>query len=320
VVAHTLERVEAVELKPFRAAIRANVAAIMTAHIRINALDDERPATLSRAILTDLLRKQMGFDGLIVTDAMDMYAVARYGMVESVRAALEAGNDFVMLAHLPDHLALIPQTIDLLSPESLKRIRAVQARLTHDLPPLDVVGCREHHNIAQAIADQSITLVRDSGRLPLRLNADAEIVVITAAPEDLTPADTSSQVKIALADAIRSRHSRVTALELPHHAADADIRAVLVASESADAVIVGTIAADHDAGQAEVVRQLHARVQRPIVVALRTPYDLTAFPMIDTYLCAYSIRAVTTEAVARVLFGEMEAHGVLPCAIPGAVV
>jgi beta-N-acetylhexosaminidase len=84
-------------------------------------------------------------------------------------------------------------------------------------------------------------------------------------------------------------------------------------------VIVGTIRAEHDASQSQLVQAHCQRGQSPVVIALRTPYDVIGFPMVETYLCAYGIRPVTMEAVARVLFGEIEARGVLPCAIPDAL-
>jgi len=121
---------------------------------------------------------------------------------------------------------------------------------------------------------------------------------------------------VSLAEAMRRRHANVTALELPYGANESDVRAVLEAAQDAR-VIVGTIAATDDPAQGALVQALVARGQAPIVVALRTPYDILAFPMVTTYLCAYGIRAVTCEAVARVLFGETEATGVLPCSIPG---
>jgi beta-N-acetylhexosaminidase len=95
------------------------------------------------------------------------------------------------------------------------------------------------------------------------------------------------------------------------------VRAALRFLEDADTIIVGTIAAETDAGQTGLIRALCERGQQPIVVSLRTPYDCVAFPMVQTYLCAYSIRAVSIEAVARVLFGEIEAQGILPVALPG---
>lgn len=315
-ITHSLERMHDLELLPFRRAIAAGLNAIMPAHIMFTALDADNPATLSPAILKDYLRGTLGFNGVIISDAMDMYAVARFGAAESVSMALQAGIDMPLLAHLPDQLALAEQVRHLAQPDALARIQHLRTGIPRDLPALDVVGCAEHQQIAQTIADRSITLVKNGGQIPLRPAPDDEIVVITPQPSDLTPADTSSSVQIALADAIRQRHPRTSAYALPRDASAGDISAIMQASEKARFTIVGTVAADQDRVQAELVKALYAHGQNPLVVALRTPYDLMAFPMVETYLCAYGIRAVTTEAVARVLFGEISAEGVLPCPIP----
>jgi beta-N-acetylhexosaminidase len=99
-------------------------------------------------------------------------------------------------------------------------------------------------------------------------------------------------------------------------ATDVAVSAALIGAALADVVIVGTINAAWDSGQAALVRELERRGKEPIVIALRTPYDCVAFPMIQTYLCTYGIRPASIEAVTRVLFGEIEARGVLPCALP----
>jgi beta-N-acetylhexosaminidase len=218
-----------------------------------------------------------------------------------------------LLGHIPDQIGMmnslgLPENAD-----SIRRILALQARIPREQPPLEVVGSADHMRIAQEIADRSITVVRSGHGFPLRPSADAKIVVITVHPENLTPADTSSTVDIALTAAIRQRHRNVHEIRVRRGQRAMDI---LDAARGADHVVVGTIAAERDPAQAELVRALHDHGHAPIVVALRTPYDLLAFPMIDTYLCAYSIRAVSMEAVARVLFGEIEARGVLPCALP----
>jgi beta-N-acetylhexosaminidase len=319
VVAHSLEHMRAVELVPFRDAIESGVEAIMTGHIVFSALDD-RPATLSRAVLTGLLRQEMGFEGLLVTDAMDMNAVAREGALPSIEAALRAGNDLILLAHVPNQLSLIAQTTHLLNADSAARIQRLRERLPRELPPLEVVGSDEHRQVAQKIADRAVTVVRDNGQLPLRLNAEDRLVVLTVQTADLTPADTSSKVRVGLANAISRRHPNTEAVEIPMNAGESTIRAVLRLLEDADQIIVGTISADHDEGQTALIRALCERGQQPIVVSLRTPYDCAALPMVQTYLCAYSVRPVATEAVARVLFGEIEATGVLPCALPGLAV
>ncbi len=316
-VDHPMERMEAVELLPFRRATAAGLEAIMPAHVIFSALDPDHPATLSPAVLRGFLRRQLGFGGVIISDAMDMYAVNRFGAAESVRRAILAGIDLALLAHLPDQIALAERVRNLAQPDALARIDRLRAAVPRDLPPLDVVGCAEHLRVAQAIADRSITRVKDGGDLPLRPGPDDTIAVITPQPADLTPADTSSSVRIALADAIRQRHPRTIAHQVPRDASPQDIGALLHAVRDARCVVVGTIAADRDRGQGDLVRALHDSGRRPLVVALRTPYDLAAFPNVETYLCAYGIRPATVEAVARVLFGEIEPQGVLPCPIPG---
>lgn len=317
VVSHPIERMHSVELAPFRALIAAGVGAIMTAHIRFDALDTDNPATLSRSILHDLLRTEMGFQGLIITDAMDMGAVSRLGERNSVEAALNAGTDLVLLGHLQNQLRLSKATRDLAQTDSLTRIESACANGPLELPPLAVVGCNDHRLLAQQIADRSITVVRDKGVLPVSLTEHQQMAVITISPVDLTPADTSSGVTIQLADAIKRRHDNVLAIELPYRTSASDIRDVVNAVSFSRIVVVGTISADQDPSQTELVKALHQRGKKLVVVAMRTPYDVVAFPMIETYLCAYGIREVTSESVARVIFGEIQALGVLPCAIPG---
>jgi beta-N-acetylhexosaminidase len=259
----------------------------------------------------------MGFDGVILTDAMDMHAVAQYGREESVRMALQAGADLVLLGHVRDQLALIPVMLPLARPESQRRIQTLREADPDTWPSFEMVGCAEHQQIAQAIADRAITLVRGGERLPLRPGPEDTIAVITPEPVNLTPADTSASAPITLAERVRARHVRTLAFELPNKASVSDISAALQGVQGAEIVIVGTTVAERDEAQASLVRALAARGQRPIVVSLRTPYDLMAFPMVETYLCAYGTRPVAMEAAARVLFGEIEARGVLPCPIPG---
>jgi beta-N-acetylhexosaminidase len=318
VVQHSIERMKSVELVPFKAAIEANVASIMTAHLLFPALDTENPATISGKVLTEFLRQELGFTGLIVTDAMDMHAVAQFGPEPSITAAINAGADIIMLAHLTDQIALSERMRSVANPEAVRRIHHARLALPQTIPDLSVVGSAEHQQIAQEIADASITLVKQTNphSLPLHPREDETILVITPEPTDLTPADTSSGVTIMLDEAIRKRHTRVQSVIIRREASIEEVVEVLRLADSADKVIIGTIIVERDASQAELVRALHQRGKDLIVIALRTPYDIMAFPMIPTYLCAYGIRPVTMEALARVLFGEIQPRGTLPCLIP----
>jgi beta-N-acetylhexosaminidase len=320
IISHSLERVNAVELVPFKAAIQAGVGAVMSAHILFTALDPARPATLSPIVLDGLLRQKLGFEGLIITDAMDMRAVAQRGRLESLRMALEAGADLVLLGHLTDQLELNNQLAHMARLDSLARIQTARQRIQTIQPPLDILGCPEHQAIAQQIADRSITLVKNGGQIPLKLASDDLVAVITPEPVNLTPADTSASVRITLAEHVQRRHLYTLALQLPHKASTQEIAAIAEVAGRAQVVIVGTINANHDSSQIALVRELIQRGKRPIVAALRTPYDLSAFPMIETYLCAYGIRSVSMRALARVLFGDLVAEGSLPCLVPSAAV
>lgn len=317
-ISHSFERTSEIDLLPFRSAIRAGTKSILTAHILLSALDKDNPATLSKAIMHDLLRDEMSFEGLTITDAMDMHAVARFGTVSSVKRAIQAGVDLILLGHLPDQFSLHNKMSAIENADSIRRIQAARAALPKERPPLRVVGSKAHQEIAQAIADASITVLR-SAQLPLKLAPEQSIAVITPRPEDLTPADTSSRVKIRLVEHIRERHQATQSLEIDMQPSDTQISQVLEATRSADVVLVGTIAADHSPGQVKLIEALHARGQNPIVIAMRTPYDLAVMPMVDSYLCTYSIRPVSLNAVTKVLFGEIEAKGVLPCVIPGVI-
>lgn len=314
-ISYPMDYMWAMELKPFQDAIQEGVGAVMSGHVVFTALDDQQPATLSRRVMTDLLRGEMGYDGLVMTDAMDMHAVAQFGTVPSVEGALRAGVDLALLGHIPNQIALGEQVAYLLNLESAARIYRVRQSLPREMLPFEIIGSAEHQALAQEIADKAVTLVR--GQLPLNPTADAKIVVITVQPANLTPADTSSNVQVKLAAAVQQRHSQTRALEIPMNASDAAVQTVLEAAQGADIIIVGTHGADRDPSQAALVKALYERGQNPVVVALRTPYDLSVFPMVETYLCSYSVRAAACEAAARALFGEINPTGLLPCPIPG---
>lgn len=319
IVNHPLTRLHAVELKPFRAAVEGGVAAIMTAHVRYTALDEHRPATLSSQILTKLLREELGFTGVIVTDAMDMESVAQYGPVPSISAALDAGADLILLGHLRDRAQLAARFGSAAHVESVARIAALRQTLPREMLPFDLVGCAEHQAVAREIAERSITLVRDSGRLPLALSPDQQVAVVTVRPTNLTPADTSAAVEIGLDRIVRERHPNTVGVQLDYGASIDGLNAVLDQVRDAAIVIVGTIGASGDPSQVALVQALTVRGQRPIIAALRTPYDLAAMPAVETYMCTYGIRRVSIEALVRVLFGDIPARGILPCTIPSTL-
>jgi beta-N-acetylhexosaminidase len=331
VVAHGARRIARIELPPFRAAIKAGVRLVMTAHIVMPALNGgtDQPATVSPDILRGLLRKRLGFGGVIVGDAMDMHAMEQGpGYVAEAMAAVAAGLDLVLLNHDLSRIEPVFANIvhagrrGLLSQQEIKasaqRILALKARLKRaKQPPLSLVGCREHLALAQEVAEKSVTLVRDtSRRLPLRLAPSATIAVVVPRPEDLTPADTSSYVTPALADAVRRYHPRVDEFFIGMNPSLSEVRAFREKLKDHDLVILGTINATAHRGQADLVNAVLKQSTSLIAVALRMPYDLAVHPAVSTYACTYSILPPAMEALAAALWGRIPFVGQLPVNIP----
>jgi beta-N-acetylhexosaminidase len=331
VVSHSAKRIDRVELPPFRAAIKAGVRLIMTAHIVMPALNGgtTQPATVSPAILRGLLRKKLGFTGLIVGDAMDMHAMEQGpGYIAEAMAALAAGLDLVLMNHDLSRIEAAFANIvhaarrGLLSQEeihaSARRILALKARITRvKQPPLSIVGCRQHLELALDVAEKSMTLVRNSEqRLPLRLESKARVAVVVPRPEDLTPADTSSYVTPGLAAALRRYHEGVDEFVIAMNPDPTEVKSIRERLRGYDLAIIGTINATAHRGQADLVNAVIKQTTPLIAVALRMPYDLAAYPQVSTYACAYSILPPAMEALAAALWGRVPFRGQLPVSIP----
>ncbi|MGZ6316976.1 MAG: glycoside hydrolase family 3 protein [Anaerolineales bacterium] len=331
-VPYSLERLEAVELPPFQAAIDADVQMVMTAHLALPAIDgpDAPPATLSRKILTGLLRQKLGFQGVTITDAMDMHAI-RQGeyLGEDALRAFQAGADLLLLTSDSGDQKRVYQALLQAAKNgavdageldaSVGRILALKAWLGKQppAPDLSVVGCAEHRRVADEISEGAVTLVRDQGGLiPLRLRPDQRVAVVTPKPQDLTPADTSSYVVPALASSLRGYHRAVDEFIFPFSPEAEDIAVLCTRLAGYDLLLVGTLNAVNQPGQQMLVRGLLKTGIPTIVAALRLPYDLGSFPEAPTYVCTYGILEPSMRALAKMLFGAGKFSGRLPVGIP----
>jgi beta-N-acetylhexosaminidase len=188
----------------------------------------------------------------------------------------------------------------------------------YDQPPLEVVGCGDHQALAAELAGRSITLVRnDDGLLPLKPAAHSRIAVVQSMPADLTPADTSSMVTPTLASALRRRLEGVEEVMLPAAPAEADIAGLAERLARFDLVVVGTFAAHLQPAQAELAAAVMASGKPTVTIALRTPWDLLAYPSARTHICTYGILPPSMEALAAALLGETPFMGRLPVDISG---
>ena len=324
-------RLTARELVPFAAAIEAGADLVMSAHVALSPLTGSRdlPATLAREVMHDLVRDRLGFRGVTITDALDMEALPQ-GDAQAIDAiaALQAGNDLLLCVPDQRKAARIEAAVvhaaarRLFDPDALRasegRLAALRARLAKaPMPDLDLVGGAAHGALARAVAERSITLVRDrAGVLPLRLEPGARILAVMPRPRNLTPADTSDSVAPGLAGALRGHWPDVREIVTSHPPTADEIAAVVAAAEESAVTVVGTIAASADPAQAALVDALLAAGGPVVTVALRTPWDLAAYPRAGTHVVAYGILGPTLAALAGSLFGERPFRGRLPVALP----
>ncbi|MDQ6768118.1 MAG: beta-N-acetylhexosaminidase [Candidatus Eremiobacteraeota bacterium] len=338
-IPHDISRVRALELVPFAGAIGERVDVIMTAHVVFPAVEPQRvPATLSPRILTGLLRNELGFEGVICTDCMEMQAIAdRYTPQEAALSALAAGADMVLFSHSIDRVragvaAVRAAVIDGTLPEqhvrrSLERIRALRAHLhaTRKECSLDVVGSAPHQSAALDAARRAMSVVRDpSGLLPLSLGAGAKMLVVqfsggaVSAVEDSTGTVAKGRYVTPIAQALAEGpvrvHEQVRSLEPAGH----EYKQLLMASQTADAVVVVTSRAKQHASQARAVADLAMLGKHVIVVAGREPYDADVLPSEVTVIASYGEDDHAMRAAAEVVLGIAVPRGKLPVRLGAA--
>lgn len=330
-VRESRDELDAWTLAPFEDAIRAGARMVMSAHIGLPAVTgrEDLPATLSRDVMTGLLRDQLGFDGVSITDALDMAGVGLGTEgVPDVVAAVRAGVDLLLTAADP----LARERIERALVDGAARgafdedaVAATERRLASlrawlrslEDSDVDVVGSAEHQEVASELATRSITLFRDPGRLlPIRWEALGRVLAVMPRPTDLTPADTSSTVAPALGAALRRYHADVDEVVVEPEPDAGSIGAVRDRAEAADLVVVGTIDALRLPSQLDMVQAVVGTGTPTITVAMRGPWDVAAVPWGPTALATYSILPESLAAFAAVLGGGAAAVGRLPVRVP----
>ncbi|HTS10711.1 MAG TPA: glycoside hydrolase family 3 N-terminal domain-containing protein [Candidatus Limnocylindrales bacterium] len=329
---------ESVELVPFRAAIAAGVDSIMPGHLAVPAFepDPNVPATLSKNILTGLLRDQMKFRGLIVTDAMDMGGVTTlYAPGDAAARAVEAGADVLLMPPVPDAAMkgledavesgrISMKRID----ESVRRILEAKARLGLDknryvdVPRInEVFATPEYQNEALSIADRGVTLLRDSQKMvpvdstkPLRV-----LLVSLSADPDPYPGETLEpeiRWRVDSLKALRAdtQYFGVSQLKLPpRDTYDVAIAALFV--RVADRK--GNVGFPDD--ERNFVNQMLATGKPTAVLAFGSPYLIERFPNAKTWISEFATNDVAQKAAARALFGQVPFVGKIPVTVPGTV-
>jgi beta-N-acetylhexosaminidase len=336
VISASRERLEHLEFVPFRAAISARVGSIMTGHLSVPALEPDRntPATLSSNILQGVLRKELGFQGLIVTDAMDMGGITvRYAPGEATVRAVAAGVDCVLMPPVPDAAfealqgavksgRISKERLD----ESVRRILQAKAQLGLNEKRLVDVNALNHkfgsaawQKEAQEISDRGVTLLRDTPhRLPLDGTKPSRALLLAfyADPEPYPGEDLERE--------LRARFDSVTTLRADTRFVNASILR-LPPPDSYDVAILALFVrvsdrkgnVDVPPEQTALADQIYKTGKPVITVAFGSPYLIERFPQAETWLAAFGISDVAQISVARALFGEIPVRGHLPVTVPG---
>ncbi|MGI6539541.1 MAG: beta-N-acetylhexosaminidase [Bacillota bacterium] len=340
-VPHNRERLERVEFAPFAASIRAGVGAVMTAHVFFPAVEAEPdlPATLSRKVLTGLLREELGFGGVLLTDDLFMGAIAkRFSIDEAAVRALEAGADIALLCHNQAEQAVAIEGIwdavrsgrisEERVDESVRRILGLKERFGLLAPErylvrrsLKPVGSPENRRVALEIARDSVTLVANRQALiPMTPEDYPGLVVMSPDIRGLTQVEDGQLAESPLVAEIKRFVPGVRDFGFSQSPDEREIAEAVSFASAKDAVIIGTYNAHLYREQGRLVRALLEALDPNIpvvVVALRNPYDIQQFPSAETYIAAYGFRECTMRAVAELIFGAIAPKGRLPVSIPG---
>ena len=330
---------DSVDLPPFRSAVSAGIDAIMTAHIAVVGVEGANagPATLSRGFMTGILRDEMHFGGVLFTDAMTMGGVAkRYGATEPLIMAVDAGADVLLMPHsVPEAITTIVDAVkagritEARIDASVRRILTSKARAglrsgrLVDLNTVDrVVDIPAHTQVADEIAERSITLAQDEMNLvPLVGDSTKRILSITYAdPSDLVAGRAFTAAVTERLPGIQSVRvdSRTTEAEYGDLAAGADSAGLLIVSAYVSprefAGSVGT-----QGGFSPFIEKLALSGKPIIVISFGSPYLLSAFPSVSSYLLAWGGAPISQRAAALALLGEREINGRLPISLPPTI-
>jgi beta-N-acetylhexosaminidase len=360
----TRDRLNAVELVPFRAAVNAGVGAVMDGHIGLPLIDPTTitplpkdmklkptdtsedgeivvekgtmPTTLS-PVMNGILRRDLQFDGLIVTDAMSMSGLTLYFTQEEAAVrALEAGADLLLKPADPDaalHGVREAVTSGRLSESRIQQSTRKVLAAKYDLglvdqriTPLDsidrAVGGREVVQLAKEIAEHAMTLVRnDAGVLPLKLSPDTRIFNLA-----ITNGDDRLWIAQPFQSAMARQGLKMETMVLDDRSSEAEIMKTIDAASKADVVFVSMYGRVRT-GQARSValptpgeqaqNQLN-EPKRPLVgISFGNPYLLMSFPKLQTYLVAYGDMTSLQEAAAQAALGQIDITGRLPISLPG---
>ncbi|MDD2806073.1 MAG: glycoside hydrolase family 3 N-terminal domain-containing protein [Elusimicrobiales bacterium] len=310
----------ATHLLPFRTAAAAGVPAIMTAHIRYPALDKDNPATLSRAVLAGLLKMEMGYRGLVVTDSLDMRAITqRLSVPRAAAAALKAGADILLIGTGDPRAAAreiarqvrageINETR--LNDAYYRVLEAKRAAGLYGPPETPSPFDKAYLEITGSLSRQAATLVRDTGLIPLP--KDKRIAVIIFSPQRF------AGNALSLYKVLRESGYQASQYFFDIGVSNAELRKLTAAAAEADVLVLGSFqwTGAQNASQRDAINILVNYGKPAVLLSLMNPYDIAAYPGASAVLALYGMTAPSLAAAGEILAGQLAPAGTLPVELP----
>ena len=326
-ISHDKDRIEKVELTPFKRAISGGIKAIMSAHIVFKAYEpDGLPATLSYDVLTGLLREKLNFKGLIITDCMEMKAISTYfGTEKAAEMSVRAGADLICISHTMEKQIgayknilssvksgkISESRID----ESIKRITHYKEELnlksfldSDFLEASKIVTNELHKEFAKKISENSITLVKDEGMLPL---GGSNVLFISTNPIALTGADDSIKKK-QIGAYMKNIYPNFTYETIELKPSKECIEKIKGICKNYKKIVLCTYNANLNEEQVELFKAIQGENENIIVIAMRNPYDANYFSSAKAIALSYEYTPLSIESVASLLQGKIKGSGKCP--------
>ena len=315
-ITKSFEALDNEDIKPMKVLFENGVNGVMTGHVLTHCVDEEYPATMSEKMINGYLRKTLGFDGIVETDAMRMPAIQdRYGTAEASIKAVNAGCDLVLLRGSIDHFeegyfGILEAAKDgRISIEAINKSVERILKQKNEIGLLDnayvkaqeadkIVGCAEHKALAKELAQKSVSLLRGED---LPLEADKKILTICVEPQKMAAAMDEIQCVDMLYKAVKESYANTDCIVVKMQTEEKEIEVVKAKIQDYDVIIIGTCNAILYEGQQKLIKEILKSDKTVIAVAMDSPYDIEVMPQIKNYICTYGVAAQSAYAAVDVI-------------------
>lgn len=333
VISHSKDRLENVELLPFKKCIEAGADTVMSAHVYFPAIEPDKgvPATLSHKVMTGLLRNELGFDGVVTTDCMEMNAIANgVGTERGGVEAVKAGVDLVMVSHTKEkQLGVIREISRAIENGEMDEavIDAANQRIAKlkqkylswkDATSMNhekvsaLVGSDLHKKTAYDVYRESVTIVKNESVIPVDLDEKQRILVICPDNGTTMQVEDKRYAELSLEEAIKQYHSNTDVHYITNSISNEEMEKIIDKAEKYDFLVIGTLTIRPGDKQIGLVEKIHDLNRPYAVIAMRSPYDIQYIPFVKAYINTYEFTYPALSVAAGAVFGKVEVSGKSP--------